>query len=178
MLDPVDEVVYLAGMVGWGSGPQGASPRDLGSEPANLEEQAPIIKRFLALLADACDRSEGPGRIDGAIGATLDFAIASPERFRILFPEPTSAGFTARISDFHDRLAEMLGGLRSECPYGMELPASTEPFLIAGGASVIRSWLAGGTVVDRNALQQQIFELLLIPYFGCGKATQLARVHG
>jgi hypothetical protein len=136
------------------------------------------FERLLTRLAEACDRSEWPVKINGAIDIAVDFAIARPEHFRIVFPGPTSADLAADVSTSHERLAQMLAGARAESPHATELPDSTELFLVIGSASVIASWLSNGRVEERRSLQRQLAELLLLPYYGRAKAAEMAGLNG
>jgi AcrR family transcriptional regulator len=137
-----------------------------------------IFERFYAALTDTCDQSEWPVRIRNATGAALEFAIHRPEQFQVLFPGPPAGDLAARISAAYDSLAKLLGGVRSESPHGSKLPTCTEFFLIAGCASVVSSRLSGGSVEDRRTFQQQLVELMLIPYYGHGTAARLSRLDG
>jgi AcrR family transcriptional regulator len=146
-----------------------------GKRDAMLAAHESIFERFTVALAGSCERSGWPAKIRQAIATALGFAIARPEHFQILFPGPTSADLAERISSSYDRLADLLGGVRSDSPYGTKLPASTELFLIVGGASTINSWIVAGKEEERSFLQQQLVELLLLPYYGRARAARLSR---
>lgn len=137
-----------------------------------------IFDRFFVALTATCDRSEWPVKVRRAIAAALEFATGKPEHFRILFPGPASADLGARVSASHARLAELLEGIRKESPHGSKLPTCTETFLIAGGGSVVSGWLVADAAPDRQSLQQQLVELLLLPYYGRSRAARLAKPTG
>jgi AcrR family transcriptional regulator len=134
-----------------------------------------IMERFLTAVTESCARRDGPAGIGQATSVAIRFAMGSPEQFQILFPELGDPDHAEVFSGSFDRLAELLGEVRPTSPYGSGLPACTEWFLIAGGASIIRRWLAKGCVDNRHDLQQQLVELFLIPYYGRARAARLAK---
>ncbi|HEU4737604.1 MAG TPA: TetR/AcrR family transcriptional regulator [Solirubrobacterales bacterium] len=137
-----------------------------------------IFERFFTTVTATCDKSEWPLRVRNAIGAALEFAVGKPEQFQILFPGPATVDLSPQISTSHGRLAELLEGIRKESPHGAKLPSFTELFLIAGGGAVVSGWLAEQSSEGRRSLQQQLVELLLLPYYGRSRAARLSRRTG
>jgi len=137
-----------------------------------------IFERFMVTLTEGCVGDEWPAKINDAIGTTLKFASGSPERFQILSTGTLAADgeLTDQVLGSFGRLARLLSGARRASPYRTDLPSCTEQFLIAGVSSTISSWLAGEQSIARRDLQQQLVELVLIPYYGRGRAARLSRL--
>jgi AcrR family transcriptional regulator len=147
-------------------------------QEAVLAAHEVIFARFLAGLERACAaEAEWPMKIRSAIVATVDFATSRPEQTNLLSTGSLSADavLAERIVASHDRLAELLEGARADSPYADRLPQCTEQFLVAGIASFVASCLVEDETARLRALQSELVELTLIPYYGNEEAARLAR---
>jgi AcrR family transcriptional regulator len=139
-----------------------------------------IFERFMRALANVCVGDKWPAKISNAIGATLTFASGTPEQFQVLSPAALGAdvALAGQVMDAFRRLSRLLAQARGASPYRSELPTCTEEFLVVGVASTITGWLARGQTIELADFQQQLVELLLIPYYGRGRAARLSRPGG
>jgi len=136
------------------------------------------FERYLGALLRACKtQSDWPLRVKVGIGVTLDMAAASPLDARFLAVESMNVSdhFLQQVLDSRDRLARLLIGGRTETPQGAELPGITESLLVAGVAGVISAQLRAGESKHLPSVAPQLVELILTPYLGREKATEVAR---
>jgi AcrR family transcriptional regulator len=137
-----------------------------------------IFERFLAGVKGACAaETEWPMKIGSAIAATIDFATSRPDQAQILSPGSLSADaiLAERIVASHEQLARLLEGVRADSPKAERLPECTERFLVAAIASFVASSLARDEAERLRAVQSELIELTLIPYYGRKEAARLAR---
>ncbi|MFL5833841.1 MAG: TetR/AcrR family transcriptional regulator [Solirubrobacterales bacterium] len=137
-----------------------------------------IFERFNAELSEACVADgEWTQKVRAALAATVEFARANPHQSRMLSAGSLNvdAAVAEQIIDFHDRLAVLLAGLRPASPYSAELPPVTEQFLVAGIVSLLSGAVIRGETEKLPSLEAELFELVLIPYFGNDEAARLAK---
>jgi AcrR family transcriptional regulator len=137
-----------------------------------------IFERFNAALAEACvDQEEWPLKVKAALAATVEFARANPHQGRMLSTGSLNVdtALAEQIIDSHDRLAALLAGMRPESPCGAELPSVTEQFLVAGIASLLSGAVIRGEAQELASLEVELFELILILYYGNEEAARIAK---
>jgi AcrR family transcriptional regulator len=150
-------------------------------QEAVLVAHETIFARFLAALNDACEaEAEWPLKIRSAIAVTVEFATTQPEQTQMLSTGSLCADavLAERIVDSHAQLARMLEGARADSSMADLLPESMEQFLVAGIASFVASSLPGEESDRLRAVQQELVELTLIPYYGHKEAARVARQPG
>lgn len=134
-----------------------------------------IFERLFASLGSAC-RTEDlwVGKVKATIGATLEFAAAEPAQAQVLATGILGADLdlTRRVRNSYDRLAELLGQGRRECPESASLPPLTEQALVAAIAAVIARHLIAGESEQIAGMRDELTLLTLIPYLGPAEAQR------
>jgi hypothetical protein len=147
---------------------------------AVVDSHAQIFENFLALLiAAGSAEEEWSLKVSAAVAAAVEFAASQPEQSLILSSSVLSAdpALESSISDSRNRLAALLGGMRSHSHYATQLPDCTEEFLVAAVAAAIER--AAGSLVKGDSghfqsLRADLVELTLIPYCGLDEAARIA----
>lgn len=140
-----------------------------------------IFERFLASLESACAaEGEWPLKVSSALGAMIEFAATRPEQIQLLSAGSLNADavLAERIVASHERLAELLAGVRADSPLADRLPDSTEQFMVAAIAATIAGCLAEGDTERLRSVQPELVELTLLPYYGAKEAAKVARQPG
>ncbi len=137
-----------------------------------------VFAEFVAAVALACSADQDwPGKVSSAIAATVDFALAQPDRARLLSTGllAADAEVAARVTASYDRLAGLLRGIREQSVDTLELPECTETFLIGAVAGAIARALRDPVDAAATARQKvELIELVLIPYCGIEEAARIA----
>jgi len=133
--------------------------------------------RFLWELFDACgERSSWPAKVAAGVGATIEFAIQTPDEARLLFLDAVAAEpvLVGRVLASNDFLVTLLRSGRDQCPGAARLPEPTERALIGAAAAVIGTRLMAGQEGRLAALESQLVHLFLMPYLGREEARRVA----
>jgi AcrR family transcriptional regulator len=132
------------------------------------------LEDLLAALAGACStQRRWPQSVIAAVGAAVDFAIASPAEAGLLSAGAFEPELAPRARGASRALAKMLGDARPAPDGEGPLPAITEELLVGGAGSVIAAQLAAGDRAALAGLAPQLAQLLLAPYLGAAEAARL-----
>lgn len=132
------------------------------------------LEDLLAALASACSaQARWPDNVIAAVGAAVDFAIASPAEAGLLSAGALEPELAGRVYGASRRLAKMLGDARPAADGEGPLPAITEELLVSGAGSVIAAHLAAEDGARLAALAPQLAQLILTPYLGAAEAGRL-----
>ena len=109
-------------------------------QDAVLAAHEAAFERLLCRILRACNaQREWPYRVKRAIGATLNFAAAEPDRARLLTLNATAsdAAIGRRALASREHFAALLAAGREHSSTGFPLPQVTELALIAGIAGIV-----------------------------------------
>jgi AcrR family transcriptional regulator len=126
-----------------------------------------IFGRLVASIGEACEREgEWPDKVDAAMGAIVEFAIARPDQAQLLAADLLAADMAtaAQARESHSQLATLLAGIRDYYPGAASLPPITESFLVSGMRGVLVSGIRSGEPDEIEALRPQLVEFALLPY--------------
>jgi AcrR family transcriptional regulator len=135
------------------------------------------FERFLALLLRACAaQKEWPLKVKVAIGASLDFAAASPAQAQLFDLDGLTANrqIARRATDTKDHLASLLSAGRRYSERGAALPTLTEQAIVAALAGAVSTRLLGGEAKRLPELAPQLVQFALLPYLGQAEAARVA----
>jgi AcrR family transcriptional regulator len=144
---------------------------------AVLAAQEFFFERFISLLLHVCSaQQEWPLKVKVAIGASLDFAAASPAQALLLDLDALTAdrSIARRAIEAKDRLASLLAEGRRHTEHGAELPSLTEQGIVAALAGTVSPRLIGGEARHLPELAPQLVQIALLPYLGREEAARVA----
>jgi hypothetical protein len=133
------------------------------------------VGRLQVAVLEACQGERvWPAKVAAAVAAAVDFAIAEPDRARLLTIEslihqPDGGQRYARMLE---HFAELL---RAEAPSDRRRPKSTEQALVGGVARALADHLRSGDLDALRAGVPELVELVLVPYIGRAEARSRAR---
>jgi AcrR family transcriptional regulator len=147
------------------------------SRAAVVAAQEFFFERFIALLLHVCAaQQEWPLKVKVAIGASLDFAAASPAQALLLDLDALTAdrSIARRAIEAKDRLASLLAEGRRHSDHGAELPSLTEQGIVAALAGTVSPRLIAGEARHLPELAPQLVQIALLPYLGREEAARVA----
>ncbi len=125
-------------------------------------------------MLEAC-QGEGvwPAKVAAAVHAAVEFAVAEPERARLLtieslIQQPDGGQRYVRTIE---HFAELL---RGEAPQDRRRPKSTEQALVGGVGKILADGLRSGDAAALRQSAPEMVELLLVPYVGRAAARSWA----
>lgn len=130
--------------------------------------------RLQVAVLEACQGERvWPAKVAAAVSAAVEFAIAEPERARLLTIESLihQPDGGQRYVRMLEHFAELL---RAEAPYDRRRPKSVEEALVGGIARTLADHLRSGHVVVLRQSVPELVELLLVPYVGRTEARSWA----
>jgi len=147
-------------------------------EQGLIAAQDAFLDRLWLDVVSACDSpAKWPLKVRGALGAILSSLVEASDLARVFAVEAAAASLVAAERQFAalDQLATLLRDGRRHYPDAASLPDVTERALVGGIVSIVSAHLL---MEDRQAipdLEEQLVELVLIPYLGEGEARRVAR---
>lgn len=135
------------------------------------------FERLAAELFRACaGESDWPAKVAAGVSATVAFAVGAPEDARLLIVDAVAADPTlvTRVLASNDYLVGLLRSGREQSPEAAALPELTERALIGAASSVIGSRLLSHQADRLPALEQELIQLMLMPYVGTPAARRWA----
>lgn len=133
--------------------------------------------RLQVTLEMACVSGDPwPERVRVAIRRALDFAATEPAAAGVLTNAALAQG--ADGLERYERLMAYLAGLlepgRAECPYGADLPSTTERSLAGGVATIVANRVERGGAGELPGLSAEVVQFVLTPYMGTEEARRIA----
>lgn len=130
--------------------------------------------RLQVAVLEACQGERvWPAKVAAAVSAAVEFAIAEPERARMLTIESLihQPDGGQRYVRMLEHFAELL---RAEAPQDRRRPKSTEQALVGGVGRVLADGLRSGDAEALRGSVPELVELLLVPYVGRSEARSWA----
>jgi AcrR family transcriptional regulator len=146
-------------------------------EQALIAAQDAFLTRLWLDVVTACDSSlNWPLKVRAALAAILASLVEAHNLARVFAVEVAAASLAAAERQFAalDRFAELLREGRRLYPDATTLPGATERALVGGIASIVSSHLLMEDPQAIPALEDELVELVLIPYLGEGEARRVA----
>jgi len=132
------------------------------------------VGRLQVAVLEACQGERvWPAKVAAAVSAAVEFAIAEPERARMLTIESLihQPDGGQRYVRMLEHFAELL---RAEAPQDRRRPKSTEQALVGGVGRVLADGLRSGDAEALRGSVPELVELLLVPYVGRSEARSWA----
>jgi AcrR family transcriptional regulator len=145
-------------------------------EQGLVAAQDAFFDRLRLEVLHAC---EGPGewplKVRAALEATLAFLVEASTLARVFTIEAAAASLVAaeRQSAALERFADLLRQGREHYPAASSLPDATERLLVGGVASIVSTHLLVENPQAIPVLEDQLVELVLIPYLGAAEARRV-----
>ena len=115
-------------------------------------------------------------RVSVAVRRALEFAAAEPAAAGVLTNAALSQGRDGL--ERYERLMAYLAGLleagRVDCPYGADLPPTTERSLAGGVATIVANRIDRGQADELPGLVPEVVQFVLTPYMGTEEARRVA----
>ena len=146
-------------------------------EQGLIAAQDAFLDRLWLDVVSACDSpAKWPLKVRRALGAILSSLVEASDLARVFAVEAAAVSLVAAERQFAalDQLATLLREGRRHYPDAASLPDVTERALVGGIVSIVSAHLL---MEDRQAipgLEEQLVELVLIPYLGEGEARRVA----
>ena len=137
------------------------------------------FERLSEVLVGACRmRLPWPDRVAAAIGASLDYAVRSPEEAQLVVvachtasePKLASRGHAA-----HEKLADLLRAGRKQTEVKHTPPDLTEQAGVGAAMAVVGARLLAGEVAALPLLAPELTQIVLTPYLGDEEAERVAQ---
>lgn len=125
----------------------------------------------------ACEAAEGwPFRVQAGLRAVVGTVVEADAIARVFIVEAVASSLAAAERQFAaiDRFAELLREGRRLCPRAASLPAATERLLVGGVLSILCDHLLAEDPGAIPLLEEQLVELLLVPYLGASEARRIS----
>jgi AcrR family transcriptional regulator len=146
-------------------------------EQGLIAAQDAFLDRLWLDVVSACDSPAGwPLKVRAALAAILTSLVEADNLARVFAVEAAAASLAAAERQFAvlDQFATLLRGGRHLYPNAASLPDATERALVGGIASIVSGHLLMEDPQAIPALEEQLVELVLIPYLGEGEARRVA----
>jgi AcrR family transcriptional regulator len=147
------------------------------TEQGLIAAQEAFIEELWLDLLSACEApGEWPLKVKAALAAVLAALAEASPLARVFAIEGTAASL-ALVERQHaalDRFAKLLRDGRRHYPDAASLPDATERALVGGIASIVTRCLLAEEPQAIDGLEEQLIELVLIPYLGEGEARRIA----
>jgi AcrR family transcriptional regulator len=148
-------------------------------EQGLIAAQDAFLGRLWLDVVSACDSAvEWPLKVRVALAAVLASLVEAHDLARVFAVEAVAASLAAAERQFAalDQFAELLGEGRRLYPDAASLPDVTERALVGGIASIVSGHLLMEDSQAIPRLEDQLVELVLIPYLGEGEARRVAGI--
>jgi AcrR family transcriptional regulator len=148
-----------------------------GKEQGLVAAQDAFFEGLWLDVAPACEVSgEWPVKVRAAVVAILTTLYEADSLARVFAVEATSVSLVAVERQFAmlDQFAELLRDGRSHYPAARSLPEMTERILVGGIASIVSGHLLMEDSQAIPSLENELVELVLIPYLGAAEARRAA----
>jgi AcrR family transcriptional regulator len=142
-----------------------------------LAAHGDAFERLIARVSDACvAQEEWPDGVAAAVGAGIEFSLASPARAHLIAAADSSGDppLARRALAARNQLTGLLRAGRQHCADAAALPDVVEQALIGGTVAVIGTRLIEDRLDRLPELKPELAQLLLTPYLGAGRAERVA----
>lgn len=148
-----------------------------GKQHSVLVAHDAVFDRLSGILHRACARELAwPRKLAMATLAAIRFAVQHPDEARLLLFETIGVDreLAAHVVASNDHLVGMLRGGRERFPDARDLPELTERALVGAVTSIVGNRLIQGQADLIPMIENELVELMLVPYIGMAEARRVA----